>query len=431
MTIPMGAGKAIMAPEPGLTPKQLIARAAALRPLLVDEQAETERRTRPSDEIHRACVEAGIYRLYQPRRYGGYEFDALTYMRVLIELGRGDMSAAWCIALAAAHALQVASWWPQRAQDEIFGDGDFRCAAVAAPVVADLIGDEWELSGRVAYCSGIPFSTHFMGQALITEADGRPHERMLLFVAPRSEFEILDDWGGLMGLKGSGSNTVVFDHNRVPAYWVIEDALMVDFNVDEPPPGVALHGNPMYGGRAMGCFTLTLTALAVGAAYHALDEYEAMLRTKMTQLPPYLPRIGDQTYQRWFGSALVKIATAEAALINATEQHMEACQRAAEEHVPYTYGDDMRIASIAREAIIQLWNVVQGEIFHTAGSSAGVSGSSFERIYRDMAMLGSHRNTALREWGFGELARAYLGLPRLGVGNVQTPHPGRAALDRL
>jgi len=431
MTIPTTIGHAITPPEPGLTPKELVARATALRSLLIDQQAETERCTRPSDEVHQACVDAGIYRLYQPRRYGGYEFDAVTYMRVLIELSRGDMSAAWCIALSAAHALQVASWWPEQAQEEIFGDGDFRCAAVAAPVAARRVGDEWELTGKVAYCSGIPLSTHFMGQALITEADGRPGERMLLFVAPRSEFEIVDDWGRLTGLKGSGSNTIAFDHGRVPVHWGIEDALMVDFDVDELPPGVALHGNPMYGGRAMGCFTLTLAALGVGAAYHALDEYEGMLRTKMTQLPPYGPRIDDLTYQRWFGSALAKITTAEAAVINATEQHMDACRIAVEEGTPYTYGDDMRIASIAREAIVQLWEVVQGEIFHRAGSSAGVSGSTFERIYRDLAALGSHRNTALREWGFGELARSYLGLPRLGVGNVQTPHAGRAALDRL
>ena len=50
-----------------------------------------------------------------------------------------------------------------------------------------------------------------------------------------------------------------------------------------------------------------------------------------------------------------------------------------------------------------------------------MDGSRFERIYRDMSMLGSHRNTVLREWAFGELAREHLGLPRRGVGNVQAP----------
>ncbi|HSC02685.1 MAG TPA: acyl-CoA dehydrogenase family protein, partial [Solirubrobacteraceae bacterium] len=137
-----------------LNPQEMIDRAIALRPLLRGQSAVTELRTSPSDEIHQACLDAGFYRLYIPRRYGGYEFGAPTFMRVVQELSRGDISAGWCIALAAAHALQVASWWPEEAQDEIFGDGDFRCAAVAAPVgPAVRTGDGWELNGRVGYCS--------------------------------------------------------------------------------------------------------------------------------------------------------------------------------------------------------------------------------------------------------------------------------------
>ena len=134
-----------------LTPQEMIEHAFALRPLLRDQAAETEQRTVPSEEIHQACIDAGFYRLYIPRRYGGYEFGAPTFLRVVQELSRGDISAGWCIALAAAHALQVASWWPEQAQDEIFGDGGFRCAAVAAPIgPAVRSADGWELTGRLA-----------------------------------------------------------------------------------------------------------------------------------------------------------------------------------------------------------------------------------------------------------------------------------------
>ena len=428
-----GAEAPTSPPEPDLTPEEMIDRAVALRPLLREQSAETERRTCPSLQIHEACVDAGFYRCYIPRRYGGYEFGAPTFMRVVQELSRGDVSAGWCIALAAAHALQVASWWPAQAQEEIFGDGDFRCASVAAPIGPAVqiernapsarLAPGWELTGKVGYCSGIPLSTHYMGQALIAGDDGKPTERMLLFVAPRSEFTILDDWGSLMGLKGSASNTITFDRGRIPAHWAIEDALMVDFDVAaRGAPGVELHGNPMYGGRALCCFTLTLTAVAIGGAYAALDEYEEMMHSRLTPLPPMVPRIGDETFHRWFGSALAKLATAEAAMYNAVDQHMEACRRAAEDGIPYSYGEDMRIGCIGREGIIQAWEIFQSEIFRTAGSSAAVDGSRFERIYRDLSMLNSHRNTVLRDWAFGELAREHLGLPRQGRGNVQTPH---------
>jgi 3-hydroxy-9,10-secoandrosta-1,3,5(10)-triene-9,17-dione monooxygenase len=85
----------------------------------------------------------------------------------------------------------------------------------------------------------------------------------------------------------------------------------------------------------------------------------------------------------------------------------------------------MRIGCIGREGIIQAWEIFQSEIFRTAGSSAAVDGSRFERIYRDLSMLNSHRNTVLREWAFGEIAREHLGLPRQGRGNVQTPRGTR------
>ncbi|HZL54403.1 MAG TPA: acyl-CoA dehydrogenase family protein [Solirubrobacteraceae bacterium] len=406
-------------PEADLTPDQLIARAIALRPKLIAAQAEAEERTYYSEEMHQELLDSGFYRLYIPRRYGGYEFDANTYMRVLIELARGCVSTAWCAGLAAAHALQIASWWEEPAQAEIFGDGDFRAASVAAPIgPARRTGEEWELNGKVGYCSGIPYSTHYMGQALIAGDDGTPTDRMLLFVAPRSEFTVLDDWGDLLGLKGSGSQSITFKDGMIPAHWGLEDKLMVDMDVSNGTPGLRLHNNPLYGGRALACFTMSLGAIMVGAAYQALDEYELMLDSKLTHLPPMQPRRFDPDFQRWFGSALAKVATAEAALLNCADQHMELCAAAAQ-GARYTYGDDMRLGCIAREVMIQTWEIMQSEIFRTAGSSAGAKGQRLERIYRDMSIGNSHRNTMLREWAFGELAREHLGLPRLGPGNVQ------------
>jgi 3-hydroxy-9,10-secoandrosta-1,3,5(10)-triene-9,17-dione monooxygenase len=326
--------------------------------------------------------------------------------------------------LAAAHALQVASWWEEAAQAEIFGDGDFRAAAVAAPIGPPTpLEGGYELNGKVSYCSGIPYSTHYMGQAVLPGENEHGMPRMLLFVAPESDWTMLDDWGDLLGMKGSGSQSITFDAARIPAHWGIEDALMVDFDVSEGTPGLRLHGNPMYGGRALGCFTITLAAIMVGAAYNALDEYESMLETKLTPLPPMIPRKLDPDYQRYFGRAWTKIATAEAALQNVAEQHMELCRRFVEQGVPYSYADDHRIGCIAREVMIQCWETVQSDLFRTAGSSAGAKGQRLERIYRDMSIgSNSHRNTLLRDWAFRELARDRLGLPRdYSGGNVQAP----------
>jgi len=380
--------------------------------MLIERQADVERRTYHDEEVHRAVQQAGVYRAYVPRRYGGYEFDVPTFARIGIELARGCPSTAWCVSLASNHALQVGSFFPERTQAEVFGDGDFRSPAVTAPIgVAQRTDGGWELTGRVAYCSGAPYSTHYMGQALMPDGDGR----QLLFIAPRSEWEMVEgSWGDLLGLKGSGSHTLRFDGGRVPSHYVLEDTLMVDVEVSDPAnvPGLALHGNPMYGGRTMGLFTITLAAIMVGAVYNALDEYQRQMHEKKTPLPPFVQRRLDPDYQRFFGAALAKIGTAEAALLQACEQHMEHCRRAVEEGVAYTYGADMLVGCIAREVIVMAWETMQADIFRTSGSSAAKHGERLERIYRDLSMGNSHRNTLLRDFAYREVSKERLGVPR-------------------
>jgi 3-hydroxy-9,10-secoandrosta-1,3,5(10)-triene-9,17-dione monooxygenase len=394
-------------PTTDTTPAALLARARTLRPLLTDRAAETEALRKPPPDVFHAADEAGFFRLLMPRRYGGIETDVATYTKIWIELARGDMSAAWCMCLMANHALQVGSWFPERAQDEIFGtDAGFRAPAVIFPLSepARRTREGWELHGTVGYCSGAPYCTHYLGQA--TSEDGAP----LVFVAPRSTFEVLDDWGDLIGLKGSGSNTIAFDGGVVPHHWVLENTLMTDVDVSAGTPGLRLHGNPMYSGRTACFFSITVACTMVGAALGALDEFERILRTRPTTRPPIRQRVEDPEFQRFFGTALGKIRAAEAGLVHAAELHVEHCRAAAEDGRPYTYADDMLVGVIAREAGAAAWEAMQTWIYRYAGSSASRDGERLQRIFRDMATGWGHFQTANDTFFQGELARAYLGI---------------------
>src|SRR5919204_16467 len=61
----------VQPPEPTLTSGQMIDRAIALRPLLIERQAETEALTYYSQDVHEEFLRAGFYRILVPRRYGG------------------------------------------------------------------------------------------------------------------------------------------------------------------------------------------------------------------------------------------------------------------------------------------------------------------------------------------------------------------------
>jgi len=409
--------------ETGAVPsaEELVARAIALRPLLVERQAETEALTYYPPDVHEEFLEAGFYRMLVPRRYGGYEHDLRAFLRVAIELAAGDMSAAWCLCLSAGHALQTASLFEESAQIDLFADPDYRCPAVAAPAgMATRTDDGWILNGTHGYSSGAPYATHYMGQTFVPpKADGEP-PGVLLFVAPRDTWTMLDDWGDTLGLKGSGSHSVRFENAHIPARFALENTWMVDTDVTGGTPGLRLHGNPMYAGRTLSFFQSELASMMVGGAKGALEEYEGTLRLRKTQRPPIVERYLDPDYQRWFGKAMGMVAAAEAMVLQCAFQYMELCRRGAEGGAPFSREDDLRLNVIAREATTMAWNAMQGELFRTAGTSLTRAGQRLERIFRDMAMDWGHFGTIVGDWAQRELAREHL-----GVAPAAPPKPER------
>ena len=405
------------------TAAELVARAASLRPELARRAAETEQRTYYSEELHGMLLDAGLYRMLVPARFGGSEADLTSFLRVVMELAAGDMSAAWCFCLASAHAVQVATIFEEQAQIEVFGDGDFRAPAVAAPAgVATRTDDGWEISGTWAYCSGAPYATHYVGQTFEAPAQpGGPPGQILLFVVPRSQWTMLDDWGDTLGLRGSGSHSIRIDGARVPAHLVLEGRWLVDTDTTDAP-GLRLHGNPLYAGRTLGVFQAELGALAVGGVRGALEEYEALIRARKTQRPPIVARFLDPDYQRWYGAAIGRVAAAEALIVQVGKQWTALTQRVASEGRRFTRADDLRLNAVAREALTLGWTAMQEDLFRTAGTSAARNGERMERIFRDVSMDWGHFGNLVRDWSWRELARERLGIAGAVALKPDRPH---------
>ena len=117
--------------------EELLDRARKLRPIVEEQAAETERLTRISEDLHGKFEEAGFYRMLMPKRYGGLENRYADVREGVDGNSPRRPIGGGCGCLAANHSLQLGSWWPERAQDEIFGTrGDFKAASVAAPLSA-------------------------------------------------------------------------------------------------------------------------------------------------------------------------------------------------------------------------------------------------------------------------------------------------------
>lgn len=396
-------------PGPGLTPAEVVARAEGIADTLVARQAETERRTFYGADTHVQLVNAGFYRILVPRRYGGYEFGVDTFMRVAIALARGCPSTGWMYLFGAAHALAVATLFEERAQAELFSRGDFICPATVTPAgTAVRAADRsWVLNGTWRYCSGAPYATHFMGHTMVQNS-GQDTPQFLLFVAPRSEFRWLEDWGHQLGLRGSGSHSITIQNGRIPEHYTLGTHLS-QVTVTGGTPGRTLHGNPEYGGGPLSFMLLELGALAVGMAKGALDTWEELARTRTTTFLPVVARTQDPDYQFRYGEAAGLIATAEAALLNAVQQWHDTCVRGS---AAFTREEELRLATISREVVRLCWRAVEGQLFPSAGSSVVCEGERLERVWRDMSMLHSHAGLSvfLSTMANRELARVRFGV---------------------
>lgn len=394
---------ALSVPEPDLTPAEMIARASAMIPTLRARQAQTEAAGRMLEETNADFLSAGFYRVVQPRRFGGYEFDLVTYAKVMMEIARGCPSSGWVLTLTGGHPITLADF-PEQAQIEAYGaSGDYRCPSVGSPIPVVREGASLRLNGGWDYASGCDVATHVMVSGLVPEADGSVKPRLIL--VDRDDMEIVDNWR-VIGMQGTGSRRVVAKDVVVPDYRTAPMAVW------GAATGTPVHANPMYNGRKGAYFALEMGAIIVGTAKGALDLYEEICRGKPMRFSPREKLFESHEFQLYFGASQAQIDTAEAALLRAMELYTEACE-AGQAGGDFSEETDRRIFAVAQQAARLSWQALE-TIFATAGTSVGASDSMLARYYRDAAVQKTHfvqqaSRTAVNA------ARLHFGLP------AQTP----------
>jgi len=392
-------------PEPDLTPEELLRRAVGMRTWLRDRQEETEQRTGISEDTHKAFLDAGFYRALQPRRFGGYEFDLRTYSRMVTEVARGCPSSGWNLCLAASHSLVVAGRFPESTQREVFGpDGDFRAPLPIAPSAkATRTPDGYLVNGRWDYASGVNVSTHFLGGVLIFDEQGGMPAPGLVLVP--SGWRMLDNWGEILGFRGSGSNSVVAEDVLVPHEYVSRTHLLND---STGGPGVELHGNPMYAGRLMSFFNIQLCSIVAGTAWAAVDEYQRIITTKKGLMPPFQPRSHDPEHQRNLGLATALADSAQRIILSVADDYTAYAARGMAGGEPFSGLDDQALSVTARQSGQLACQAVE-MLASASGSSALANGERMQRYLRDIATYRTHINAQHGGWATG-YARSLLGL---------------------
>lgn len=247
-------------------------RAATLASALTKRAFETVAARRMLADNVELLREAGLFRVLQPRLWGGLESSLHQHLDVVEEISAACGATGWCLGVMHAHSWYL-GLFDERAQRDVFGENpDARVSAVLAPRGrAQRTSDGYVLSGFWPFCSGCHYSQWLLLGAQVIDENGAAIDEAVLLV-PTPQARIQDDWYA-GGLAGTGSNSVELEGVRVPAHRYLSTPLTREGKA----PGANLHASALYHGAPVPSLALFLCGPALGIARRALDSFRRRL----------------------------------------------------------------------------------------------------------------------------------------------------------
>ena len=199
---------------------ELVARVTELHPLLRANAAAGEEDRRVAEESMRALREAGILRIAQPKRYGGYETSMRTMLDVSAAVGEADGGTGWVVTL-----LNVCSWmvgtYPRQAQDDVWKDNpDALISGVLAPTAeARKVDGGYQVTGRWYWNSGSWHADWAVLGIPLTDETGEVVDQGLALI-PRADLDLEETWF-VAGMKSTGSNCLIATDVFVPGHRIV------------------------------------------------------------------------------------------------------------------------------------------------------------------------------------------------------------------
>ncbi|HEY3618170.1 MAG TPA: acyl-CoA dehydrogenase family protein, partial [Candidatus Sulfotelmatobacter sp.] len=79
------------------TDNSLLEVARIFRPHILAQRDHIEASRRLPEDLARELAQAGYFRIFLPKAYGGLDLTPMEAMEVFEELARADASVAWCV----------------------------------------------------------------------------------------------------------------------------------------------------------------------------------------------------------------------------------------------------------------------------------------------------------------------------------------------
>lgn len=352
--------------------QEVTERVEALLPTLRERAQEAEDLRRIPDESMKALQETGFFRLLQPKQWGGHAADPVVFYDTVRKIASACGSTGWVAGIVGVHNWHLALF-AQQAQEDVWGeDTEVRISSSYAPMGAGTVVDGGYLvNGAWAWSSGCDHATWaVLGGPVIK--DGKPVD-FGSFLIPRDDYRIDDVWN-VVGLRGTGSNTVVVKDVFVPSHRFLSFRAMSELK----SPGLEQNPDPVYKMPWGTIHPTTISTPIVGMAYGA---YAAHVEHQGKRVRAAYA--GEKAKEDPF--AKVRIAEASSDIDAAWRQLSgnvadEYALLVAGEEIPF----DLRVRA-RRDQVRATGRSIAAidKLFESSGATALSNGTPLQRFWRD------------------------------------------------
>jgi 3-hydroxy-9,10-secoandrosta-1,3,5(10)-triene-9,17-dione monooxygenase len=352
----------------------VLTRVRGLLPAIAERAPAAEEARRVPQETIAELVDAGVFRMLQPKRCGGPEVEPTAFFEVVRAIAGACGSTGWVTSVVGVHPWQLALF-SEAAQDEVWGtDPDTLISSSYAPVGRlTAVEGGYELTGRWSFSSGCDYASWALLGGLVVGNQGRPVDFLTVLV-PRTDYVVHDVWD-VMGLRGTGSNDIAVERVFVPEHRVLRNYEHSQLR----GPGQRVNPGPLYRLPFGAVFTAAVTAPLVGAVEGCYESYISVMRNRV-RLSLGGGRFAEDAFAQ---VAVARVASEIDAAVLQMDRNIDALYRCAVagEEIPMelrlrTRRDQVRATERALTAVDLL--------FKTAGGNSLRRGNPIERAWRDV-----------------------------------------------
>ncbi|GJF33704.1 acyl-CoA dehydrogenase [Kitasatospora sp. NE20-6] len=357
----------------------LVARAEALRPLLRGNSAQGEQDRRVVEESIQALQQAGLFKILQPKRYGGYETSMRALVDVSAAVGEADGGTAWVVSLLNSGAW-LASCFPAQAQDDVWGENPGALVSgVFSPLVESTkVAGGFRVTGKWFYNSGSWHADWAVLSVPVTNEAGEVVD-MAMALVPRSDLDLQETWF-VAGMRASGSNCLIATDVFVPEHRLMSVGPAIEGHFPTEFTEESLYRSPLGPFFAVG-----MVGPQLGLGRAALQIVKEKANTK---------GVANTVYSRQADSVAFQIQLAQATMLLDTA-HFHAHRVTDDLDTAAAGGGKLEFLDRARiraDIGYAIENVVKAidVLLYAHGSGSFAEANPLQRIWRDSEVASRH-----------------------------------------